>query len=164
MKVFTRLFRRSALTAFSAALLSLAGAATVAVLPAGPAAAQAAQNNDDAVKAGTETAKQWVKLVDDQQYDKTWDHVGKVFKSSFKQADWSDMLKKGRDQLGTVKKRELGKAEFITELPGAPKGEYVVVTWNTEFQNQPEAINEIVVATRESAQWKVVGYSMRPKQ
>lgn len=157
-----------------AALLALAiGAAAFASAP-GPALAQGAgtqvarptatDGHEAEVKAGRALAETWIKEVDGGQYTKTWDHVGQVFKGSFKKQEWADMLKKGRDQLGPVKERQLGSAEFTDQLAGAPKGEYVVVVYHTTFANQPQSINEIVVATRENKQWKVVGYSMRPRE
>lgn len=124
----------------------------------------ATDGHEAEIKAGRALAETWIKEVDRGQYTKTWDHVGQVFKGSFKKQEWADMLKKGRDQLGPMKERELGSAEFTDQLTGAPKGEYVVVVYHTSFANQPQSINEIVVTTRENKQWKVVGYSMRPRE
>ena len=75
---------------------------------------------------------------------------------------WVQTLTGARTPLGTVVSREVAGSEIRTSLPGAPAGQYALVSFATNFQNKPDII-ETVTMMDESGQWKVVGYSANPR-
>jgi hypothetical protein len=47
-----------------------------------------------------------------------------------------------------------------TTLPGAPDGEYGVLTYSAAFTNKASAVETVILA-RDGEQWKIVGYFIR---
>ena len=57
--------------------------------------------------------------------------------------------------------RRVKSAEYRTSLPGVPDGKYVVVQFETTFQNK-KGVVEIVTPMQEAdGSWKVSGYYIR---
>ncbi len=49
----------------------------------------------------------------------------------------------------------------MTSLPGAPDGEYVVIQYNTEFENKKVAIETITPMLDDDGKWRVSGYYIK---
>lgn len=107
-------------------------------------------------------AQQWIALVDQGQYAESWAATGRLFQSSMQQPQWVQTLTGARTPLGTVVSREVAGSEIRESLPGAPAGQYALVSFATNFQNKPDII-ETVTMINEDGQWKVVGYSANPR-
>jgi uncharacterized protein DUF4019 len=131
-----------------------------------PAAAQAtppqapsSPHADDERKA-RERADAWLSLVDQGQYAESWDAAAKLFQSSTGKDKWENALERGRTPLGKSSQRKLRAAEYKTQLDGAPAGEYVVVHYDSAFENKP-TVREIVTLRKQADRsWKVAGYSI----
>ncbi len=50
---------------------------------------------------------------------------------------------------------------YATSLPGAPKGQYVVVQYKTSFANKPSAIETITPMLEKDKKWRVSGYYIK---
>ncbi|HEX5631805.1 MAG TPA: DUF4019 domain-containing protein, partial [Gemmatimonadales bacterium] len=107
-------------------------------------------------------AQQWIAFVDQGQYAESWSATGQLFQANMQQQQWVQTLTGARTPPGTVVSREVAGSEIRTELPGAPPGQYALVSFATNFQNKPDII-ETVTMMDESGQWKVVGYSANPR-
>ena len=59
--------------------------------------------------------------------------------------------------------RKLKGAQYKTSLPGAPDGEYVVIQYDTSFENKrsASAVETITPTLDKDAQWRVSGYFIR---
>ena len=109
---------------------------------------------------GSIAAKQWLKIVDAGEYSESWQKSDSFFKSQLPQAKWDAALKGVRAPLGKVKSRsELGAKEYST-LPGVPEGEYLVIQFQTEFQNKKSA-TETLTLSKSSGHWLPVGYFIK---
>ena len=122
----------------------------------------AAGSNDDQLRAAIGVAQQWIAFVDQGQYAESWSATGSLFQSNMQQDRWVQTLTGARTPLGTVVSREVAGSEIRTSLPGAPAGQYALVSFATNFQNKPDII-ETVTMMDEGGQWKVVGYSANPR-
>ena len=129
------------------------GAATPTPAPTG---------NDAQLRAAIGVAQQWLDFVDKGQYAESWSATGSLFQSNMQQPQWVQTLTGARTPLGTVVSREVAGSEIRSSLPGAPAGQYALVSFATNFQNKPDII-ETVTMMDESGQWKVVGYSANPR-
>lgn len=118
--------------------------------------------NDAQLRAAISAAQQWIAFVDQGQYAESWSAAGNLFQSTMQQQQWVQTLTGARTPNGTVVSREVAGSEIRTELPGAPAGQYALVSFATNFQNKPDVI-ETVILMDESGTWKVVGYSANPK-
>ena len=60
-----------------------------------------------------------------------------------------------------MKSRELLSKLYSTNLPDAPKGQYVVVQYKTSFANKPSAIETITPMLDKDKKWRVSGYCIK---
>jgi hypothetical protein len=137
-------------------ILSLVGA--LALLLGAPHAGRA---EDEAVEQARAAAKEWLVTLDAQDYDGTWDAAGKLLKAAVGQQEWSAKLSVTLGPLGKVKSRAVRSSEYSTTMPGAPDGEYVVVTFDTVFENKQTAVETVPLMKEDDGAWRVSGYWIR---
>ena len=101
--------------------------------------AQADEKTDAAVAA----AKEWLAVVDSKEYKKSWHEAASFFKEHVKEKQWEEQISTVRGPLGKAVSRELIGTQFTTILPGAPKGEYVVIQFKTNFADKPNSVETI---------------------
>ena len=124
-----------------------------------------AQNISSATPSLAETdvsvaAHAWVELLDNEQWDASWQASGTMFKTQLASTQWVAMVQSVRKPLGRVSTRTLKSVVQTNTLPGAPAGDYQVLQFQTHFANKPNA-TETVVLSREKAGWRVNGYFIR---
>lgn len=113
------------------------------------------------IKAATAGAERWAAQLDQNQFETTWASAAQIFKGAVSQAQWSQTISSVRGPLGKVLERKLQTAELKTSLPGAPDGRYVVIQFQTRFENKKEAVETIVPMLEKDGQWRVSGYFIR---
>lgn len=62
---------------------------------------------------------------------------------------------------GRCSSRNDRSATYTRILPGAPEGEYVVVQFNTTFENKAQAIETVAAALDRDGTWRVAGYFIK---
>jgi hypothetical protein len=142
------------------ARITLVGWVTAGALMGLPALAA---GQDAPEQQAVEAAKVWLTLVDAGSYAESWDATAPVFQAAVTKQGWEDSLNQVRKPLGTLGSRELAAAEFTTDLPNAPKGEYVVIRFQTSFENLASAIETVVPVRTDDGTWKVSGYFIAPQ-
>jgi hypothetical protein len=55
-------------------------------------------------------------------------------------------------------------ALYQTDLPNAPKGEYVILQYKTEFAGRGPVIETITPMLDKDGKWRVSGYFVKPAQ
>jgi hypothetical protein len=63
--------------------------------------------------------------------------------------------------LGPFVSRELTGSHYATSLPGAPDGEYVVLTFQAKFENKASAIETVTPMKDTDGSWRVSGYFVK---
>ena len=114
-----------------------------------------------ALLAGAGAARSWLALVDAGKYGESWDAAAAVFRAALTRAQWEAALEKVRRPLGRAGSRTLRAARFMTDLPGAPKGEYVVIQFDTSFENAPGKIETVTPSKESGGSWLVSGYYIK---
>ncbi|HXX56759.1 MAG TPA: DUF4019 domain-containing protein [Thermodesulfovibrionales bacterium] len=114
-----------------------------------------------AEEAPQSAALKWIALVDDGRYAESWDEASQYFKAAVKKDRWLTSLETGRKPLGRVIRRKLKSEQHTTSLPGAPDGEYVVIQYETSFQNKKSAVETITPALEKDGTWRVSGYYIK---
>ncbi len=112
---------------------------------------------DKAIKA----AKVWLAVVDQGNYAASWDTTAAFFKKSVTKEQWKAAVAAVRKPLGKMLKRELLSAKPMTDLPNAPKGNYVVIQFKTSFMNKKDAIETVTPMKEKDGSWKVSGYFIK---
>ena len=115
----------------------------------------------DSVKKAQEVAQKWLQLIDQKKYSKSWEQAANMFKAQVKKNDWKQKVKVVRDKVGEFESRKVKMSKFLTTLPGAPKGEYVVLQFESSFKNHQNAIETITPMKDGDGQWRVSGYYIK---
>ena len=116
---------------------------------------------DEATEKAVEVAEKWLALIDAASYKDSWSQAAEVFRKQVTADSWEDSLKRVRAPLGACVKRVKASARLYTELPGAAKGEYVVIQFKTEFANKPSSIETVTPMKEADGSWKVSGYYIK---
>ena len=119
-----------------------------------------AQTVDREMEAVT-AAEKWLVLVDAGKYGDSWRAASGYFKSAVKQDQWEQSLKAVRDPLGKLVSRKLLSKTPMSSLPGAPDGEYLVIQFETSFQNKKSAVETITPIKEKDGKWRVSGYYIK---
>ena len=114
------------------------------------------------VEAAGLAAERWLKLVDAGKYEESWDATAAFFQKAVSKEQWQKQLQSVRTPLGRLQSRKLLSVTFTTSLPGAPDGEYVVVQFDTNFENMKPGIETVTPMKSEDGKWQVSGYYIKP--
>ena len=112
-------------------------------------------------RAAQEAAQAWLKLVDSGKYAESWDTAAAFFKGEVTKAVWLQSMNNVRKPLGNLVSRELKSSKYATSLPGAPDGEYVVITYSSTFESKRHAIETVTPVRDQDGEWYVSGYFIR---
>ncbi len=107
------------------------------------------------------SAQAWLTLTDSGKYAESWQEAAAYFKSSITQSQWISALTAVRTPLGKVFSRKLKSATYTKTLPGAPDGEYVVIQYDTSFENKKEAVETVTPMLDKDGKWRVSGYYIK---
>ena len=120
---------------------------------------------DDADKKKTEkedaavaVAEKWLALVDEGKYGDGWKEGSEVFRGAINQEDLEKALQAARKPLGKLVSRKVKDKMYATELPGAPDGEYVVIQFDTSFENKKTSVETITQMLDNYGKWLVSVY------
>ncbi len=106
-------------------------------------------------------AQAWLKLVDAGKYDASWKQSSKLFQGALSKAQWGQKLSGARKPLGKLVSRALKSAQYTEKLPGAPDGKYVVIQFDTAFENKASAVETVTPMLDADGVWRVSGYFVR---
>ncbi len=106
-------------------------------------------------------AEAWLALVDLEKYGESWDEAAQYFKGQISKDQWVTALQSVRRPLGKNVSRKLSAKGYETSLPGAPKGEHVVIQFNTSFDNKKHAVETVTPMLDKDGKWRVCGYYIK---
>jgi hypothetical protein len=75
--------------------------------------------------------------------------------------EWGRALDAARAPLGALERRALRDARAVSELPGAPDGEYVVFQFDAAFARKRAAVETVTPMRDVDGRWRVSGYFIR---
>ena len=119
------------------------------------------QINEEAELAAQVAAEKWLTQIDFANYDESWNLASELFKKSVSLEKWTESIKSVQDSLGTVLSRALKSKQYATELPGAPDGEYVVIQYETTFENKQSGTETVTPMKDKDGEWRVSGYFVK---
>lgn len=118
-------------------------------------------SNPEAEQAALAVAKDWLGKIDQGEYAETWAESADYFRNMVTEEQWEQAITAARAPLGDVVSRTLHEKAYMTEMPGAPDGEYVVIIFKTEFVNKKNAIETIAPMKADDGSWRVSGYFIK---
>lgn len=116
-----------------------------------------ASTKEEAVGA----AKAWLGLVDQGDYAESWKQTAEYFRKAVTQDQWLQSMTAYREPLGKVIFRTLKSSNYTEALPGAPDGKYVVILFNTSFENKKSAVETVTPMLCKDGTWRVSGYYIK---
>ncbi len=111
--------------------------------------------------AAVTVAEKWLTLVDQGKYDDSWREASTIFRDAVTSAQWGQLVQTSRKPLGKLLSRKLGSKTYTKSLPGAPDGEYVVIEFETSFENKKVAIETVTPMLDNDGKWRVSGYYIK---
>lgn len=112
-------------------------------------------------KAAVAAAEKWVALVDGGKYAESWKEAAAYFRNAVRQAQWEQLARAVRQPLGKLVSRKVKATTYKTALPGAPDGEYVIIEFETSFENKKAAIETVTPMLDKDGQWRASGYFIK---
>lgn len=125
------------------------------------AAAISSATNGEREKAAVTAAEKWLALVDSGQYSESWREGSGYFRNAVTEDQWEQALRATRAPLGKVISRKLKTASYMTAVPGAPDGQYVVIRFATHFQHKRSALETVTPMLDTDGRWRVSGYYIK---
>jgi len=112
-------------------------------------------------KAAVVAAQKWLALIDADNYADSWNEAAGYFRAAVNQEKWEQSLQAVRTPLGEIISRKVKSKSYQTSVPGAPDGEYVIIQFQTSFQNKKTAIETVTPMLDKDGQWRVSGYFIK---
>ena len=127
----------------------------VVTIGAGHASAQ------DSGTTPAQTAVQtWLALIDARSYAESWDTAASSFKRVVPRDTWSTTVEEVRAQLGSLRTRVL-KSATPEKPPRSLQGEYLVLRFDSTFEQGPALIEVVAVFKEKDGTWRVAGYLVK---
>jgi len=106
-------------------------------------------------------AQKWLVRIDAGEYSESWKEASVIFQGGVTEPAWENSMNTFRKPLGVVVSRQLRSSQVLTELPGAPDGQYVVMQFDTSFANKKSAVETVTFDLESDEQWKSSGYFIK---
>ena len=119
------------------------------------------QANEVAEKGAITASGAWLSLVDEGNYAESWNQAAGLFKNAVTKEQWQSTVKAVRTPLGKVVVRKLKSKQYTKTMPGAPDGEYVVIQYETTFENKKSAVETVTPMLDKDGKWRVSGYYIK---
>lgn len=117
--------------------------------------------DDASESAAVAAATAWLKLVDARQYGASWDGAARLFRDAVSRRDWERSLSAVRSPLGKLVSRRAFSKRYVESLPGAPDGKYVIIQYESSFENKKAAIETVTPMRDQDGRWRVSGYYVK---
>lgn len=119
------------------------------------------RGSEGAEAAATSAAVAWLALTDAANYSAGWSAASTLFRQRVSQSQWQAAATNARAPLGALKSRKVQSATYTRSVPGAPEGEYVIVTFASSFANRASAIETVTPMLDTDGTWRVSGYYIK---
>ena len=114
--------------------------------------------DDGAEEAAAAAARAWLDLVDEGRYASGWDAAAPAFKRMMTRDQWNRAVHSVRAPLGSCLSRTLTSHKLVDSFPGGPSGPYVVLRFESAFENKAGVVETVTPAFGQDESWRVAGY------
>lgn len=122
------------------------------------AAAPVRADDVEEIPAARAAVVSWLAMTDARQYGPSWDNTSAPMKKAVTRDQWEQSLVTARAPLGSAETRSLKSLTYTKILPGAPEGHYVIIQYNTDFENKDRAVETLTAMKEDDQKWRVSGY------
>jgi hypothetical protein len=114
--------------------------------------------DESAEKKAARAARSWLHLVDTGRYGASWEVAAQAFKRSVTPEQWDQAVHSVRTPLGRCLSRTLRSHKLVDSPRGAPKGPYVVLQFETNFERRGSAVETVTPVLGRDDRWRVASY------
>jgi hypothetical protein len=100
-------------------------------------------------------------LIDTEEYLKSWENASNALKNILPRDAWHDQITEIRQLLGPIIDRDHQDISYTRSSPDVPSGEYVVLTFLSQFRDRAFATETVTVKLGIDDIWRVAGYFVR---
>ena len=119
------------------------------------------EQETDRIEKAEAAALQWLSVLDEGRYAESWQNAALLLRNAANKSQFVQSLVGVLGSLGPLQKRESAHSTYYTELPGAPDGEYVVIQFNSSFENKEKAVETLTPMLDVDGKWRVSGYFVK---
>jgi len=113
------------------------------------------------MEAAGQSAARFLELVDNQHYEQSWQASAKLLRDKVPNEEWIKKLTSLREWAGPVVERKQVDARYTTEAKDSPDGEYILINFESHFQKQQSAKEQVIVMLEDDHLWRVAGYFVK---
>ena len=106
-------------------------------------------------------AENWLAMIDTGEYAKGWREAAAYFKSEVTEETWVQYMEAIRKPLGKLISRKVMSLTPKTTLPYTPRGNYVVIQFETSFANGKSGVETVTPQLERDGKWRVAGYHIK---
>ena len=120
----------------------------------------------DLKAAALASAQTWLLGIDGGQYKQSWKDASTAFQKQVTADQWEGMLRSAREPLGKCDQRKEVSAALQKDPPtpnGVLKGEFVIMQFDSSFENLKSAGETVTFTKEEDGSWKAAGYYIHPR-
>jgi len=121
-----------------------------------------AQDSPQVVELTVANANRWFSNMDEKRYETGYELAGSLFHRTVKLNNWIGSLDAVRSNFGKVLNRKFVSHEYLPQAFEKTQGEFMKLTFITQFDQQPKPYLETVLMGHEGNSWLVEGYKLSP--
>jgi len=106
----------------------------------------------------TVAARKWLKILDKNQFGHCWENSSVLVKKNLSKEAFIKEATRSRQPFGSFIKRDIIMSQPKVELPGSPKGKYVIIKFESEFVNKKKVTQTVIVQQDPDQVWRVAAY------
>ena len=114
-----------------------------------------AEAREDAAQAVVES---WLKVVDQGPCAASWEAAADALKTAISKDEWTKGCEGARQVLGKLVSRKLKSRQYTEQLPGLPDGKYVVIQYDSVYEQKASALETVTTMVDFDGTWRVSGY------
>jgi Protein of unknown function (DUF4019) len=103
-------------------------------------------------------AREWLGLVDGGRCSTSWQAAAPMFRMTVTPEQWDQAVHSVRTPLGRCLSRTLRSHKMVDAFPGAPKGPYVVLQFEADFEHGDHAVETVTPVRGQDDRWRVASY------
>ncbi len=108
---------------------------------------------------GVVAAKEWLKLIDSEEFGTSWDQASLLVKDTVTRDEWIMTMNSLTKQYAMRVDRKTDGVTWLTVLPGAPESDYCEVRFFSEMDGRE--VHETITMQKADEEWLVAGYFIR---
>ncbi len=111
-----------------------------------------------AEEQAADAARDWLGLVDQGCSSTSWQNAAPIFRMAVTPEQWDEAVHSVRTPLGRCLSRALRSRKLVEAFPGAPKGPYVVLKFEADFEHGAHAVETVTPVLGPDHCWRVASY------